>query len=133
MSELLLQGISYRNFIDAIHSPQTKIGYNNALKRYMNHFKMTDVDNLLLNSNSKAIEAQIIDYIMSLRQDGISYSTIRFLIAPIFTFYQLNDVVLNRKKVSRYMGEFKRVDSMFSLLYLKFESLSLSSLILMFV
>jgi site-specific recombinase XerD len=109
MSELILQGISYRNFIDAIHSPQTKIGYNNALKRYMNHLKMTDVDNLLLNSNSKAIEAQIIDYIMSLRQDGISYSTIRFLIAPIFTFYQLNDVVLNRKKVSRYMGEFKRV------------------------
>src|SRR5688572_4165482 len=109
MSELLLQGTSYRNFIDAIHSPQTKIGYNNALKRYMNHLKMTDVDNLLLNSSSKAIESQIIDYIMSLRQDGISYSTIRFLIAPIFTFYQLNDVVLNRKKVSRYMGEFKRV------------------------
>jgi hypothetical protein len=33
----------------------------------------------------------------------------QFLIAPIFTFYQLNDVVnLNRKKVSRYLGEFQR-------------------------
>jgi integrase len=46
---------------------------------------------------------------MSLRQDGVSYATIKFLIAPIFTFYQLNDVLLNRKKVSRYLGEFKRV------------------------
>jgi hypothetical protein len=46
---------------------------------------------------------------MSLRNNQVSYATIQFLIAPIFTFYQLNDVVLNRKKVSRYMGEYKRV------------------------
>jgi hypothetical protein len=46
---------------------------------------------------------------MSLRESGIAYATIQFLIAPIFTFYQLNDIVLNRKKVSRYMGEHKRV------------------------
>jgi hypothetical protein len=46
---------------------------------------------------------------MSLRKDKVSYSTIKFLVAPIFTFYQLNDVVLNRKKVSRYYGEFKRM------------------------
>jgi hypothetical protein len=46
---------------------------------------------------------------MSLRDSGISYNTIQFLIAPVFTFYQLNDVMLNRKKVSRYLGEYKRV------------------------
>ena len=46
---------------------------------------------------------------MSLRDNGISYNTIQFLVAPIFTFYQLNDVTLNRKKVSRYLGEYKRV------------------------
>jgi hypothetical protein len=46
---------------------------------------------------------------VSLRESGIAYATIQFLIAPIFTFYQLNDVVLNRKKVSRYMGEYRRV------------------------
>ena len=55
------------------------------------------------------IESQIIDYIMSLRNNQVSYATIQFLVAPIFTFYQLNDVILNRKKVSRYMGEYKRV------------------------
>ena len=46
---------------------------------------------------------------MSLRQSGISQNTIKFLIAPILTFYQLNDVLLNRKKVFRYLGESKRV------------------------
>ena len=46
---------------------------------------------------------------MSLKESDISYATIHFLVAPIFTFYQLNDIILNRKKVSRYLGEYKRV------------------------
>ena len=82
----------------------------------MNHLKLTDVDNLLQNivtgtgtGSPKFIESQIIDYIMSLRQSGVSYATIKVLIAPIFTFYQLNDVILNRKKVHCYIGEYKRV------------------------
>jgi hypothetical protein len=105
-----LQGTSYSNFINAIRSEATKKGYNGALRRYMNHLKLRNVDYLLNHAQSpRLIEAQIIDYIMTLRNENISYATIKFLIAPIFTFYQLNDVVLNRKKVSRYLGEFKRV------------------------
>jgi integrase len=46
---------------------------------------------------------------MVLRNDGVSYATIMFLITPIFTFYHLNDIILNKKKVSRYLGEYKRV------------------------
>ena len=62
-----------------------------------------------MQQNPRMIESQIIDYIMTLREDGISYSTIQYLIAPVFTFYQLNDILLNRKKVSRYLGEYKRI------------------------
>jgi hypothetical protein len=79
----------------------------------MNHLKITnnEVDKLLVHATTpRLIESQIIDYIMTLRNNGVlSYSTIQFLIAPIFTFYQLNDVILNRKKISRYLGEYKRV------------------------
>jgi hypothetical protein len=75
----------------------------------MNYVKATEVDTLLETNSHKVIEAQLIDYIMSLRQDSISYSTIKYLVAPIFTFYQLNDILLNKKKVFRYLGEFKRV------------------------
>jgi integrase len=44
-----------------------------------------------------------------IKRRRLSYTTINCLIAPIFTFYQLNDIILNRKKVSRYLGEYKKV------------------------
>jgi hypothetical protein len=106
------ESTSYLNFVNAIRSPATKTVYINSLKRYMNYIKVTEVDSLLettSNNSPKVIESQLIDYIMSLRNDGIAYSTIKYLLAPIFTFYQLNDVSLNKKKVFRYLGEYKRV------------------------
>jgi hypothetical protein len=62
------------------------------------HIKNTGIDYLLVNTEPRYIESQIIDYIMSLREKHVSYATMLFLITPIFTFYQLNDVMLNRKK-----------------------------------
>jgi integrase len=108
-NQLPFHGTSYRNFINAIKSPATRAGYETSLKRYLNHIKKTGIDDLLVNTEPRYVESQIIDYIMSLRDNGVSYATMIFLITPIFTFYQLNDVILNRKKVSRYLGEFKRV------------------------
>ena len=108
--QLQLQGETYMQFINAIKSPATQEGYRNSLRRYLKYLKLREVDDLLLHaSGPKYIESQIIDYIMSLRNSGVSQRTIKFLIAPIFTFYQLNDIVLNKKKIARYFGEFKRV------------------------
>jgi hypothetical protein len=112
LEDLALSGESYKHSINAIRSPATQIAYKNSLKRYLAFLKLKEVDDLLTtypNPNPRHIESQIISYIMYLRERGIAYATIHFLVAPIFTFYQLNDVVLNRKKVSRYMGEYKRV------------------------
>jgi integrase len=109
-TSLKLEGTTYKNFINAIKSPATRTAYNVSIRRYLNHIKQKSMDDLILsNTNPRHIESQIIDYIMSLRNSGVSYATIQFLVAPIFTFYQLNDVILNRKKVSRYLGEYKRV------------------------
>jgi integrase len=105
-----LQSSTYKHFINAIKSPATQAAYENSLNRYLNHLKLKELDDLLVRASTpKYIETQIIDYIMSLRESGLAYATIQFLVAPIFTFYQLNDIVLNRKKVSRYLGEYKRV------------------------
>jgi hypothetical protein len=102
--------VSFLNFINAIRSPATQVGYRNSLRRYMKHLKVVNTDDLLIHqSDPKKIQSQIIDYIMSLRNDGISYSTIKFLVAPVFTFYQLNDVLINRKRVMRYLGEYRKV------------------------
>jgi hypothetical protein len=93
------QGSSYQIFVNAIKSPATKAAYINSLKRYMNHLKLTEIDDLTrLGADKKVIESQLIDYIMSLRQDGISYNTIQHLVVPIFTFYTRNDIFLNKKK-----------------------------------
>jgi hypothetical protein len=101
-----LEGNAYRHFINALRSPFTKAAYETSLKRYLNHLRLTKLDDLLplQSASPRFIESQIIDYIMSLRENGLAYATIHFMVAPIFTFYQLNDVVINRKKVSRYMG-----------------------------
>jgi hypothetical protein len=109
-NQLPFHGTSYRNFINAIKSPATKEAYETSLRRYLNHVKKTGTDDLLVNTEPRYIESQIIDYIMSLRNNGVSYATIQLLVAPIiFTFYQFNDVILNRKKVSRNLGEYKRI------------------------
>ena len=47
----------------------------------MNHLKIVNTDDLLKHqSNPRLIESQLTDYIMSLRNDGVSYSTIKFLV-----------------------------------------------------
>ncbi len=75
----------------------------------MKHLKIIEADQLLETNNPKIIEAKLIDYIMSLRNDGLSYATMKHMLAPILTFYQINDILLNRKKIARYFGECKRV------------------------
>jgi integrase len=75
----------------------------------MNHLKVSNPDDLLANQQyPKMIEAQLVNYIMSLRESGISYSTIKVLIAPICTYYDLNDVVINRRKIAKYLPEMTR-------------------------
>lgn len=104
------KNVSYLNFVNAIRSEATKRGYLISLRRFMIHVNAQNTDELLKNQSSpRLIESQIIDYIMSLRNSGVAYSTIKSLIAPIFTFYQLNDVTLNRKKVMCYTGEYRKV------------------------
>jgi hypothetical protein len=72
-SDGLLQGTSYLNFVNAIKSPATRKGYNNAPKRYLNFLKRTNPDDLLLNQHyPKLIKSQLIDYIMSLRNEGLN-------------------------------------------------------------
>ena len=105
-----LQGNSYYNFINAIKSPATRKAYTNSLRRYMNHLKISEPDDLLTNSQyPKLIESQLVKYIMSLRESGVSYSTIKVLTASLYTYYELNDVTINRRRVAKYLPEMTKV------------------------
>jgi hypothetical protein len=65
--QILLQGKTFDNFINAIKSPKSREGYTTSLKRYLNHLKLRQLDDLLNNANPRYIESQIVDYIMTLR------------------------------------------------------------------
>jgi hypothetical protein len=57
-----LQGQEYLNFINAIHSEETKRLYVRALKHYMRFLK-TDNLSSLLRQDTKTLEQQIISYL----------------------------------------------------------------------
>ena len=106
--QIQLFGQAYRNFADSIHSPATKGSYDFALCRYMKHLNVRTVDDLLKDADKpKLIEAQIIEYIVSLRNppNSLRYQTLNVYLSSVVTFYAMNDVSLNRKKVARYLGE----------------------------
>jgi integrase len=108
--------IAYQNFINSIKSPETKKKYSYLLFKYLDYLKFyrkkqandDDYDVLaeLLSKEVKTIEADLIKYIIFLKQDqNLSYSSINNRLAAIYLFFEMNDIVLNKKKINRYIGE----------------------------
>jgi integrase len=109
--EPTLTGIPYRIFIEGLKSAVTKAAYTFALQKYMKYLKIDNPNDLLkYQDNSKFIQNQIIDYLISLKNPTISlrYATRSQYLAAIMTFYDLNEVILNKKKIYRYLGEEER-------------------------
>lgn len=67
MSEqFLLSGASYRNFIETIHSPFSRVNYKNSLSLYM-QFRKVDNGDSLVTEDPKLIQDSLINYIIYLR------------------------------------------------------------------
>jgi integrase len=101
---LTLESRAYCNFIEAIHSPKTKELYHNALMRYTQHYQIS-IDELL-SLPIKAIEQHIVDYLIKNK----SYMGKKMIVNSLKKFYEMNDVVLNWKKLSQYLGEYQRTN-----------------------
>jgi hypothetical protein len=77
----------------------------------MNHLKITAPDDLLrYRDDPKTIQNQIIEYLIQLKNPprSLRYATRSQYLAAILRFYDLNEVVLNKKKIYRYLGEEER-------------------------
>ena len=77
----------------------------------MKYLKINTPDDLLkYQDNPKFIQNQIIEYLIALKNPphSLKYATRSQYIAAIMTFYDLNEVVLNKKKIYRYLGEEER-------------------------
>ena len=101
---------AYRNFIDSIRSEFSKRLYTRILKAYMRHYNYTDVDSLIHDKDVKQIESEIISYLVKKRQPPYSlvYSSLNSIKGCLVTFYAMNDILLNSKKIGRYLGEQQR-------------------------
>ena len=77
----------------------------------MNYLKIDYPDDLLMHQdNPQFIQNQIIQYLIYLKNPPLSlrYATRSQYVAAIITFYDLNEVVLNKKRIYRYLGEEER-------------------------
>src|SRR6266496_3238170 len=100
----------YDNFINSIRSEVTKKQYDYLLTKYM-MFHNYDAIEHLIPADHKLIEIDIIRYIVWLKQDQkLSAITISQYVAAIIHFYAMNDIVLNRKKIGMYVGDYIRAN-----------------------
>jgi hypothetical protein len=77
----------------------------------MRHLNLEDPDDLLQHKDdARLMQDQIIEYLIHLKNPPCSlrYATRSQYLAAVITFYELNEVVLNKKKIYRYLGEEER-------------------------
>ena len=103
------EGDSYVNFISSLDSEVTKTAYRYSLNLFMKFVKLTDYDQLLAFTPQK-LEGAIRDYIIHMRQDRkLSPATVSCRIAAVNHFLEMNDRVVNWKKLKKFKGKFRNV------------------------
>ena len=99
---LVQESRSYYNFINSIRSESSKVSYCGELRRYLRYYNLS-VDQLLESPDK---EPKIIDYI--LQEKG--FKSRQLTINTLKKFYEMNDVILNWKKITCYMGEEQKLN-----------------------
>ena len=96
---------AYFNFINSIKSPHSCKTYEFIIKKYMKYYNIQDINELLANKNDLTIiENNIIDWLVALR-DTVEYNTRYSYYTALMTFYEVNDVILRKKKISKFLGQ----------------------------
>ena len=62
-------------------------------------------NDLFCQNNPRLVEAKIIEFIMSLRDEGKSYAAILNYLNAVKGFYKINDFILNSHKINKFMPE----------------------------
>jgi len=96
------QSMEHQHFYrvdDGIPSPRTRFRYRSAFSLFIRHCKIEDSDlSSLVQKHPHLIEAQIIDYIRFLAEEKhYIRGSIAAAIATVYHFFEMNDVLLNKK------------------------------------
>jgi hypothetical protein len=91
--------------LESCRSEETKKTYAFGLQKY---FKFVGGEHKL-PKGTKNIENKIIEYIIYLKKEGMSYQGISNYVVPVKSYYAINDVTLNVKKIAKFMPENRKV------------------------
>jgi hypothetical protein len=91
----------YFNFINSIKAPETKRTYKIALVLFWKHCRLTSTSSLMAMT-SEELRDKIIGYF--LENKHISRNTQRVRLATIKHFCEMNDIVLNWKKIGKFVN-----------------------------
>ena len=72
------------------------------MKKYMEFLGAKKVDELI-RQDPQIIEQQIIDFVISLQ--SLSRATKSLRMAAVVALYSINDITLNRKRLSKFLGQ----------------------------
>jgi len=88
-----------------IKSEETKKTYDEYLLYFERFSKKSPIS--LLKLAPKKIQELLIQYVMYMRDQKLSSSSIKGRLAPLFKLLDLNDAIVNKKRILMYAGEDK--------------------------
>lgn len=91
-------------FLDSIKTDSTKANYVYWLNRYLEWKKAENHDELLKDGQDK-IQTDIEDYVMKMKSDHKSKSTIKISLYALFHFFMMNRIILNEKLIKKLLPE----------------------------
>jgi integrase len=89
---------------DGLKSPDTKRTYRHAFKHFIDITAKNDDLQALIDTKPSVIESKIISHIEYLKDvKKLKYWSIQVYCAAILHFFEMNDVILNTKKIKRFL------------------------------
>ena len=95
--------IAYQNFINSLKSSSTRVTYTRILKNYLTDNNLTI--ETILNLPVKQSEQVLINHIEKLKTANKSHSYRNQTFCVVKHFYVMNDIRINKEKISKFLGE----------------------------
>ncbi|MEX2191801.1 MAG: hypothetical protein WD717_00255 [Nitrosarchaeum sp.] len=94
---------SIRIFLASLKSEKTRLEYIKSLEKFRKHFQI-DSFNEYLKKDPKDIQLDLEDYLLWMRENVFTNSIPTYY-HPIQTFLEMNDIMINFKKLRRLFPE----------------------------
>lgn len=96
-------------FLEAIKTEATKTAYIYWLNKYMEWRQARSYEELVQDSLQN-VQRHLEDYLLEIKEKQTPRGTIEAMLYPLFLFYQMNDFIINTKKIKKlFPSQIKKV------------------------